>query len=119
MIGMDFVVFLKGLGCDFVKSGLVFWSWVLLKDDFMNYEMFRWFIDYVVEMNWLYCFIDVDWDWKIGYERMQELIDYVGIKDVEILLWYNFFGSWNSMIYLFKSKLVDLESWKVEFVWLQ
>lgn len=70
MIGMDFVVFLKGLGCDFVKSGLVFWSWVLLKDDFMNYEMFRWFIDYVVEMNWLYCFIDVDWDWKIGYERM-------------------------------------------------
>jgi hypothetical protein len=118
-IGTDLAAPSKGLGRDFVKSGLASWSWVLLKDDFTNYETSRRFIDYAAEMNWPYCLIDADWDWKIGYDRMQELIDYAGTKDLEILLWYNSSGSWNSTTYSPKSKLVDPESRQAEFARLQ
>ncbi len=89
------------------KPGLASWSWVLLKDDFTNYETSRRFIDYAADMNWPYCLIDADWDWKIGFERMQELVDYAATKKVKILLWYNSSGSWNSTVYTPKGQLVD------------
>ena len=66
-------------------------------------------------MNWKYCLIDVDWDQKIGYDRMQELIDYAAGKDVGIILWYNSSGSWNSTPYTPKSKLVDPAGRRAEF----
>ena len=104
---------------DYVKSGLSSWSWVLLKDDFTNYETSRKFIDYAAAMHWPYCLIDADWDWKIGYEKMQELVDYAAEKKVKILLWYNSSGDWNSTTYTPKSKLVDPQDRKKEFARLQ
>ncbi|WP_367392660.1 glycoside hydrolase family 97 catalytic domain-containing protein [Lewinella sp. LCG006] len=104
---------------DFIQSGLASWSWVLLKDDFTNYETSHQFIDYAAEMGWPYCLIDADWDWKIGYERMQELIDYAAGKNVKILLWYNSSGDWNSTVYTPKSKLVDADERKSEFARLK
>lgn len=118
-LGTDLAAPAIELDTGFIKSGLASWSWVLLKDNFTNYETSRKFIDYASKMNWPYCLIDADWDQKIGYDKMQELIDYANTKDVEILLWYNSSGDWNSTIYTPKSKLVDAEGRKAEFARLQ
>lgn len=118
-LGTDLATPASTLDTDFIKGGLSSWSWVLLKDDFTNYETSRAFIDYAAEMNWPYCLIDADWDWKIGYDRMQELIDYAATKDVRILLWYNSSGSWNSTTYTPKNKLVDPRERKAEVARLQ
>lgn len=101
------------------KPGLASWSWVLLKDDFTNYETSRKFIDYAASMNWPYCLIDADWDWKIGFERMQELVDYAAAKNVKILLWYNSSGTWNSTTYTPKGELVDPKQRATVFARLQ
>jgi len=99
----------------FIKSGLSSWSWVLLKDNFTNFETSLKFIDYASKMNWAYCLIDADWDTKIGYEKMQELADYAKIKDVKLLVWYNSAGSWNTTPYHPKSKLLTHQDRENEF----
>jgi hypothetical protein len=91
----------------FIKSGLASWSWVLLKDESVNYETTLKFIDYASKMNWLYCLIDADWDKRIGEEKMKELATYAKAKNVKLLVWYNSSGSWNSTVYQPKSKLLN------------
>ncbi len=118
-LGTDLAAPAISMDTDFIQPGLASWSWVLLKDDFTNYETSHRFIDYAAEMNWPYCLIDADWDWKIGYERMQELVDYAKSKNVKILLWYNSSGDWNSTTYTPKSKLVKPEERKAEFARLE
>lgn len=118
-LGTDLAAPSIGVEEGFIKPGLSSWSWVLLKDNFTNYTTSKQFIDYAAEMNWPYCLIDADWDQKIGYEKMQELIDYARTQEVGILLWYNSSGSWNSTTYSPKSKLVDPRSRKAEFARLQ
>nr|WP_297785426.1 glycoside hydrolase family 97 protein [uncultured Allomuricauda sp.] len=98
-----------------VKGGLATWSWVLLKDDKIDYETSHQFIDYAASMNWPYTLIDVNWDQKIGYERMQELIDYADSKGVKVILWYNSSGDWNSTEYTPKSKLLNSKDRREEF----
>lgn len=99
----------------FIKSGLASWSWVLLKDDFTNYETSLKFIDYAAKMNWSYCLIDADWDRKIGYSKMYELTKYAKSKNVKILVWYNSAGSWNTTPYTPKNKLLTKKSREQEF----
>lgn len=74
--------------------GKASWSWPLLGDRNTNFEVQKRFIDYAAEMGWRYCLIDALWDKQIGYEKMQELIDYGRTKKVAILLWYNSAGDW-------------------------
>lgn len=90
----------------FIKSGISSWSWVLLKDESVNYETTHKFIDYAAVMNWPYCLIDADWDTRIGDERMKELSVYAKGRNVKLLVWYNSSGSWNSTEYHPKSKLI-------------
>ncbi|RKS99587.1 glycoside hydrolase family 97 protein [Flavobacterium sp. 123] len=90
----------------FIKSGIASWSWVLLKDESVNYETTHRFIDYAAAMNWPYCLIDADWDTRIGYDKMKELAAYAKTKNVKLLVWYNSSGSWNSTEYHPKSKLI-------------
>ncbi|MEZ4685934.1 MAG: glycoside hydrolase family 97 catalytic domain-containing protein [Bacteroidia bacterium] len=118
-LGTDLAAPAIEMNTDFVKGGLASWSWVLLKDDFTNYETSKAFIDYAAAMNWPYCLIDADWDWKIGYERMAELVDYAATKKVGVLLWYNSSGSWNSTTYTPKSKLLTHEDRVSEFAKLR
>jgi len=91
----------------FIKSGLASWSWVLLKDDSVNYETTLKFIDYAAKMNWPYCLIDADWNKRIGDEKMLELATYAKVKNVKLLVWYNSSGTWNSTTYEPKSKLLN------------
>ncbi|MFV5693514.1 glycoside hydrolase family 97 catalytic domain-containing protein [Flavobacterium sp. LT1R49] len=90
----------------FIKSGLASWSWILLKDESVNYETTLQYIDYASAMNWPYCLIDADWDKRIGDDKMKELSTYAKDKNVKLLVWYNSSGSWNSTTYQPKSKLL-------------
>ena len=74
-----------------------------MKDDSVNYETSVRFIDYASEMEWSYCLIDVEWNKKIGYDKMKELASYAKNKNVKLLVWYNSSGAWNSTVYEPKS----------------
>jgi hypothetical protein len=103
----------------FIKPGIASWSWVLLKDDSTVYEVQKRFIDYAADMHWKYCLIDADWDKKIGYDKIKELADYGKTKNVGLILWYNSAGSWNTVTYTPKDKLLTSESRAEEFGKLQ
>ena len=100
---------------DYIESGLASWSWVLMKDESVNYETTKKFIDYASQMEWKYCLIDADWDRRIGYDKVKLLVDYAKEKNVKILVWYNSAGSWNTTPYTPKSKLLTAEDREKEF----
>jgi hypothetical protein len=99
----------------FIKSGLASWSWALLKDDSVNFETSIKFIDYAADMNWSYCLIDVDWNKRIGFDKMKELATYAKNKNIKLIAWYNSSGSWNSTTYEPKSKLLSHSDREKEF----
>lgn len=104
---------------DFVKPGFASWSWALLKDDSVNYETQKNFIDYASDMNWPYTLVDAGWDERIGRKKMIELVKYAEARNVGLLLWYNSSGDWNETELTPKSQLVDSERRKKEFTWLR
>ncbi len=90
----------------FVETGRSSWSWVLLKDNETIFPVQKKFIDYASDMGWEYCLIDAGWDVQIGYDKIQELVDYAKTKNVKILLWYNSSGDWNTTPQTPKSALL-------------
>ena len=99
--------------------GKASWSWIILKDNSIKYDLQKKYIDFAADMKWEYCLIDADWDRKIGYEKMAELSAYAKQKNVALLLWYNSAGDWNSVKYTPKNKLNNRESRLKEFELLQ
>ncbi|NLP56871.1 glycoside hydrolase family 97 protein [Lutibacter sp. B1] len=114
-LGTDLADKAIDMDTSFIKSGLSSWSWVLLKDEFTNYETSLKFIDYASQMNWPYCLIDADWDTRIGDNKIKELAKYATTKNVKLLLWYNSSGSWNTTPYHPKSKLLTHNDRVAEF----
>jgi hypothetical protein len=108
-LGTDLAIPAIALKNDFVKPGHSSWSWAILKDDFTTFEVQKKFIDYAAEMHWDYTLIDADWDKKIGYEKLKELVDYAAQKNIGILVWYNSSGDWNQTPYSPKSELLTHE----------
>ena len=98
-----------------VKPGVASWSWGVLKDNSVNYEVTRQFIDYAASMNWQYCLVDADWDTRIGEERIRELSTYAQEKGIGLILWYNSAGDWNTTPYHPKSALLTHEQRVAEF----
>ncbi|MFP5436287.1 MAG: glycoside hydrolase family 97 catalytic domain-containing protein [Bacteroidia bacterium] len=103
---------------DFVQPGNAAWSWAILKDDSVNYETTKEFIDYAQKMHWPYCLIDADWHKRIGIDKVKELIAYGKERNVKIILWYNSAGTWNTVPYGPKDKFITEESRDKEFKWL-
>ncbi len=103
----------------FAEPGLVSWSWALLKDESVNFETQKQFIDYAAEMGWPYTLVDADWDQRIGEQRIQTLADYAASKNVGLHLWYNSSGDWNETPLTPKSRLLDTQSRRREFAKLQ
>lgn len=99
----------------FVKPGKSSWSWINSKDDFIVYDEQKKYIDFAADMNWQYCLIDVNWDTKIGYDKIAELSKYAQRKNVGLLLWYNSAGDWNTVQYTPKNKLITKETRRAEF----
>ncbi|MDB5013045.1 MAG: alpha-glucosidase, partial [Daejeonella sp.] len=103
----------------FIKPGKASWSWIILKDSSIVYDVQKQYIDFAADMKWEYCLIDADWDKNIGYEKMKELADYAKTKNVGLLLWYNSAGDWNTVKYTPKDKLLTTASRTKEFAKLK
>lgn len=114
-LGTDLAAPAITLDGSFIKPGHSSWSWAILKDDFTTFDVQKKFIDYAADMQWDYTLIDADWDKKIGYEKLKELVDYAAQKNVGILVWYNSSGDWNQTPYSPKGKLLTHELRNVEF----
>jgi len=103
----------------FVKPGHASWSWGLLKDESVNDETQKKFIDYAADMGWEYTLVDVNWDTNIGYDRIAELANYADSVGVGLFLWYNSAGYWNQTPYHPRNRLLTHESRVHEFSRLQ
>ena len=77
------------------KYGRSTWSWILWQDNSMNYDDQVKYIDLAAALGYEYILIDALWDTNIGYEKMEELINYAHSKKVDVFLWYNSNGSFN------------------------
>jgi len=98
-----------------IQPGHASWSWAILKDDYTIFDVQKKFVDYAVDMHWDYTLVDADWDKKIGYEKMKELVDYAATKNIGIILWYNSAGDWNTAPFTPRSQLLTHEQRVAEF----
>ncbi len=99
----------------YVRPGRAAWSWALMKDRSVNYEVQKQFITYAAEMGWEYCLIDVNWDKKIGWDGIAGLARLAGERNVGLILWYNSAGDWNTVTYHPKDRLLTHDSREEEF----
>lgn len=118
-LGTDLATPAVAMDTSFVKPGHSSWSWAILKDDYTTFDVQKKFIDYAADMHWDYTLIDADWDQKIGYEKLKELVDYATKKNIGILVWYNSSGDWNQSPMTPKSKLLTHQQRVAEFSRLQ
>ncbi|MCU7552266.1 glycoside hydrolase family 97 protein [Chitinophagaceae bacterium LB-8] len=118
-LGTDLALPARKMDASFIKPGKSSWSWILKKDDSTTYGVQKRYIDFAADMKWQYCLIDAEWDKRIGYDSVQLLADYARGKNVELLLWYNSAGSWNTVKFTPKDKLLTHESRMKEFSRLQ
>jgi alpha-glucosidase len=103
----------------FIKPGKSSWSWINSKDDLIVYDEQKKYVDLAADMHWPYCLIDVNWDQKIGYDKVKELADYARKKHVGLILWYNSAGNWNTVKYTPRSLLLTREMREKEFAVLK
>lgn len=99
----------------YVMPGRASWSWALMKDGSVNFEMQKDFINYASEMGWEYCLVDVNWDTTIGWDKLADLARLAAEKNVSLIMWYNSAGDWNTVPYHPKDKLLTHESRTEEF----
>lgn len=103
----------------YIKPGKSSWSWIMSKDDLIVYDEQKRYIDFAADMHWQYCLVDVNWDTKIGFEKMAELATYAAGKKIGLLLWYNSAGDWNTVQYTPKNRLLTAALRQQEFSRLQ
>lgn len=97
------------------KPGVASWSWIMLKDESINFDTTKMYIDFAAKMNWEYCLVDVNWHEKIGYEKLAELVNYGKQKNVKLIIWYNSAGAWNTTPYGPRNMLLTREGRRKEF----
>ena len=114
-LGTDLALPAKKMNMSFIKPGKSSWSWIIKKDDSTIYSVQKKYIDFSADMKWQYCLIDAMWDKTIGYDSVKLLASYAKQKNVGILLWYNSAGSWNTVKFTPKDKLLTHESRMKEF----
>ncbi len=117
-IPFDVVEPLYNASQDF-KYGRGSWSWIVWQDNSMNYEDQVKYIDLAAAMNLEYILIDAWWDKNIGYDRMEELIQYAKSKGVGVFLWYNSNGSANDAFMTPLNKMNTSIARKKEMKWLK
>lgn len=118
-LGTDLALPAKKMNMSFIKPGKSSWSWIIKKDDSTVFSVQKNYIDFAADMNWQYCLLDANWDTLIGYDSVKILADYAMKKNVGLLLWYNSAGSWNTVKYHPKDKLLTHESRIREFARLK
>jgi alpha-glucosidase len=118
-LGTDLALPEKKMDFSFVKPGKSAWSWILKKDDSTVYKVQKKYVDLAANMKWQYCLLDANWDQLMGYDSVKVLADYAKTKNVGLLLWYNSAGSWNTVKFTPKDKLLTHESRIKEFARLR
>jgi len=118
-LGTDLALPAKKIDASFIKPGKSSWSWIIKKDDSTVFRVQKNYIDFAADMKWQYCLLDANWDSLIGYDSVKFLADYAKQKNVGLLLWYNSAGSWNTVKYHPKDKLLTHESRVREFTRLK
>ena len=101
------------------KFGRGTWSWIVWQDQSMNWDDQVTYIDLAAEMGYEYILIDALWDTNIGYEKMEELIDYAHSKGVDVFLWYNSNGGFNDAPQGPRNRMSTSIARKEEMKWLQ
>lgn len=101
------------------KPGKATWSWLVLKDDSVTYDVSLRFIDMADSLNYEYSLIDAPWDAQIGRENMAKLSAYAQSKGVSLLLWYNSNGKWNDAPQTPKNCMDNREVRRAEMKWMQ
>jgi alpha-glucosidase len=104
---------------NYIKPGKSSWSWIMSKDDSIVYKEQIHYIDFAADMKWEYCLVDANWDQKIGYDKTKELAAYANSKGVDLLLWYNSAGDWNTVPFTPRSKLLTHQDRVKEFALLK
>lgn len=118
-LGTDLALPEKKMDKSFINPGKASWSWIIKKDDSTVYGVQKRYIDFAADMNWQYCLLDATWDKLIGYDSVKILADYAKDKNVGLLLWYNSAGSWNTVTFTPKDKLLSKETRRLEFARLK
>ncbi|WP_460924297.1 glycoside hydrolase family 97 protein [Pontibacter brevis] len=95
------------------------WSWIMWQDQSMNYEDQVKYVDLAAQLGYEFILIDALWDQRIGYERMETLIDYARSKDVGVFLWYNSNGAVNDAPQTPINKMNTAIARKKEMQWMQ
>jgi len=80
---------------DWIRPGKAAWSWLPLKDDSVVPDVQREFVDMAAKYGFEYVLVDALWDVQIGYDGIQDLVDYARARGVEIIVWYNSNGNYN------------------------
>jgi len=101
------------------KPGKATWSWLVLKDDSVTFDVTRRFIDMADTLKFSLCLIDAPWDVQIGRENVAKLAAYARTKGVGLLLWYNSNGKWNDAHQTPKNCMDNQEARRAEMKWMQ
>lgn len=116
-LAQDLVIPLYQPHVDF-RLGMSSWSWLVYNDSSTTFEKTKEFIDLSSTLRFPYCLIDAQWDVQIGREKMEELANYARNKKVDLLLWYNSNGNWNSAPQTPKNLMNNPEARRKEMEWL-
>ena len=101
------------------KYGRSTWSWILWQDPSINWDDLVAYIDLAAAMGYEYTLVDAYWDKNLGYDKMEELIQYAAGKGVGVWLWYSSSGWWNDIPQSPKDNLTTAVSRKKEMAWMK
>ena len=101
------------------KFGRSTWSWILWQDPSINWDDLVAYIDLAAAMGYEYTLVDAYWDRNLGYDKMEELIQYAASKNVGVWLWYSSSGWWNDIPQSPKDNLTTSVSRKKEMAWMK
>lgn len=80
----------------FVRPGRAGWSWLRHDTAGTYLPVLREYLTMTADLGWEYMLVDADWDRIVGYERIAELARDARAEGVELKLWYNSAGDWNT-----------------------
>jgi hypothetical protein len=109
----------KIVDSSFVKPGRSAWHWLQYSDESSTLEWADKYLDFAVKMKWDYTLIDCTWDQNIGYEKMAAFVKKANEKGVDVILWYNSNGPWNTAPMTPKNRMHTTEVRREEFAKLK
>lgn len=99
----------------FVKPGRASWSWLRYDSEGTKLPHLQEYLEMAVKLGWEYMLVDADWDRLVGYEKIAELARQAREKGVELILWYNSNGEWNTAPMTPKNRMHQTDVRREEF----